>query len=130
MNDIKKNRQILERALAEWRKVQTLKREKTSISKFADYLGYSQQAVSFWLNGDNEISEQAILKILPKLSELLGLEIYDELNLDRPDVIKNYVNENWNDAPLEERKRIAKIIEKYSSKPIPNGTESKSTPKP
>jgi transcriptional regulator with XRE-family HTH domain len=130
MNDTKKNRQILERALAEWRKVQTLKREKTSISKFADYLGYSQQAVSFWLNGDNEISEQAILKILPKLSELLGLEIYDELNLDRPDVIKNYVNENWNDAPLEERKRIAKIIEKYSSKPIPNGTESKSTPKP
>jgi len=130
MNNAKKNQQILERALAEWRKIQTLKREKTSISKFADYLGYSQQAVSFWLNGDNEISEQAILKMLPKLSELLGLEIYDELNLERPDIIQNYVNENWNDAPVEEKKRIAKIIEKYSKKPIPNGTEAKHTPKP
>ena len=130
MTNLDKAPTILDQAFAEWRKRETLKRGKTSISKFADYLGYSQQAVSFWLNRDRKISEDAVLEMLPKLSELLGEEVYDELEVPRPDKLYEYVTSNWNDAPVEEKKRIAKIIEKYSKKPIPNGTEAKHTPKP
>jgi transcriptional regulator with XRE-family HTH domain len=121
---------ILEKALAEWRKKQTLRKEKTSVSEFANFIEYSQTTVSLWLNGDREITEKALLEILPKLIELLGEDICDELEIPRPDVLYGYVSENWNEAPIEERKRIAKIIEKYSNKPIPNGKEAKHTPKP
>lgn len=121
---------ILEKALAEWRKQQTLKKGKISVTQFADYLEYSQSAVSFWLNGSRPISEEALNEILPKLIELLGDEICNELEISKPDNLYKYVSDNWNGTPIEERKRIAKIIEKYSNKPIPNGSKTKSTPKP
>lgn len=130
MANLEKAPQILEKALAEWRREQTLKKEKTSVSEFANFLNYSQTTVSLWLNGDREITEKAILEILPKLIEILGVDICDELEIPRPDTLYGYVTENWNDAPIEEKKRIAKIIEKYSKKPIPNGTEAKHTSKP
>lgn len=120
---------VLEKALAEWRKQETLKREKTSISRFADYLGYSQQAVGFWLNRDRNISEDTLISILPKLVNLLGEEIYEELEIPKPDKLYEYVKENWEETPNEERKKIAKIIEKYTKKPLPNEQETKTSPK-
>lgn len=130
MANLEKAPALLEQALAEWRKRQTLIKGKTSVSEFANFIEYSQTTVSLWLNGDREITEKALLEILPKLIELLGEDICDELGIKRPDVLYEYVSKNWNEAPIEERKRIAKILEKYSKKPIPNGREAKQTPKP
>ena len=129
MANLNKAPKLLEIALAEWRKRQTLTKGKTSVSEFANFLNYSQTTVSLWLNGDREISEEALLAILSKLTELLGYEIYDELEIPRPDALYEYVNENWKNAPLEERIKVAKIIRKYSNKPLPNETETKPAPK-
>lgn len=129
MTNLEKAPKVLEQALAEWRKQETLRKGKTSVSKFADFLDYSQTAVSLWLNGDRGISEEAILAILPKLAELLGVEVYDELEVPRPDKIYEYVTDNWNKAPIEEQERIAKIISKYSKKPLPNENQKNSPSK-
>lgn len=121
---------ILEKALAEWRKQETLKKGKTSISKFAEYLGYSQQAVGFWLNRDRNISEEALFTILPKLESLLGIEVYDELEIERPDKLLEFIKGNWNKTPQEEKTKIAKIIEKYSKASTKNETEPNPKPAP
>lgn len=125
MANLNKALPILERGLAEWRKQETLRRGKTSVSKFADFLEYSQTTVSMWLNKDRDISEEVLMKILPKLSEILGVEIYDELEIERPDALYQYVIGNWKDTPKEEQERIAKIIEKETKRPIPNEPKTK-----
>ena len=104
---------ILERALAEWRKRETLKRGKTSIRKFAEYLGYSQAIVGFWLNKNQKISENAIKNIAPKLAELLGDEIYTELEIEKPNIYKDYVIKNWEKLPEKKQKEIFETVKKY-----------------
>lgn len=129
MANLKKAPEILENALAEWRKQQTLKKDKTSVSEFANFLEYSQTTVSLWLNGDREISEEAILFIIPKLEKLLGIEVYDELEIERPDQLLEFIKGNWNKTPQEEKAKIAKIVEKYSKTSKANETEPKPAPK-
>jgi transcriptional regulator with XRE-family HTH domain len=129
MSKIVKAQAFLEKALAEWRKQETLKKGKTSVSKFADFLNYSQTAVSLWLNGDRNISEEALMEILPKLAELLGMEIYDELEIQRPNLLYQYVARHWKNLPPEEQKRVGKTISKYTDDPLPNDTEAQPTTK-
>ncbi|MBI2331701.1 MAG: hypothetical protein HYU84_06005 [Chloroflexi bacterium] len=129
MPNLEKAPELLDQAFAEWRKQETLKRGKTSIGKFAEFLGYSPAAVGFWLNRDRPISEEALITILPKLAELLGEEIYNKLDIPKPDKLFEYVSKNWDEAPIEERQRIAKIIQKYTNTPIPNDTRPKPSPK-
>lgn len=107
---------ILEKALAEWRKQQTLKREKISISKFADFLGYSQQAVNFWLNRDRPVSEEAIIRIAPKLAELLGTEIYTILELPEPKINLKYLESIWGNLSPKDREKLRKEAEKIVKK--------------
>lgn len=116
MSNTEKTREILERAFAEWRKLQTLKKGKTSIGEFGKYLGYSQQAVSFWLNKTYPISNEAKLKLAPKFAELLGIEIYKELNLPEPEESLEYIKENWNEFTEEEKEILQKQAEKFVRK--------------
>ncbi len=129
MSKLEKAPALLEQAFAEWRKQETLRRESTSISKFAEFLGYSRAIVGFWLNRDRPISEDALISILPKLAELLGMEIYDELEIPRPNFLHQYVSTHWEKLPPEEQRRIAKTIAKYTSDPLPNDTEAQPAPK-
>lgn len=123
MTDPKTARSVLERALAEWRKRETLNKQKTSLPFFAKYLGYSRPAVSLWLNGDKDISEDALLHMLPKIASLLGLEIYDELEIERPNLLLEYANRHWNNVPLKEQQKIAALISKHTDEPLPNDTQ-------
>lgn len=107
---------VLEKALAEWRKRETLKRGKTSIRKFAEYLGYSQALVGFWINKNQKISEKALITIAPKLEELLGDEIYKELEIPKPNIYKEYVIKNWENLPDKEQKKIFEIVKKHQTK--------------
>jgi uncharacterized membrane-anchored protein YjiN (DUF445 family) len=127
MYNLDKAPDILDRAFAEWKKVETLKREKTSVSRFADFLGYSQQSVNFWLHRDRKISEEALITILPKLAELLGENIYDELNVEKPDHLLNYVTNNWKKTSKDKKEKIAKLIEEDTKRPIPNEPRTKLT---
>lgn len=107
-----KAHEILEKAFAEWRKKQTLKREKISVEEFGKYLGYSQQAVNFWLNKDRPVGENALTKIAPKLAELLGNEIYKILELPEPEENLIYIESVWDKLSPEEQRIIRNQTEK------------------
>lgn len=127
MPNLDKALNILEKALAEWRKQQTLKQGKISVTAFAEYLGYSQQIVNFWLNKDQPISENAITKIAPKLAELLSNEIYTELEIEKPDILYNYIKDNWKNISKDKKDKIVKVINDQTGKPIPNEQKTKPT---
>jgi len=116
MAHLEKAIQVLEEALAEWRKQQSLQRGKTSVSEFANYLNYSQTAVSLWLNKDREIGEDALIKIAPKLAKLLGNRIYKTLALPQPEENLEYIKNNWNEFSPEEREIMRKQAEKIIKK--------------
>lgn len=61
------------------------------------------------------------------LVEKFGDEVYEVLERDPVDVLFLYVQDNWNDAPPKEQKRIAEIIAKHSNKPLPNDTETRTS---
>jgi transcriptional regulator with XRE-family HTH domain len=114
MNNTEKTREILEKAFAEWRKLQTLKKGKISVSEFGKYLGYSQQAISFWLNKTYPISKEAKLKMAPKFAELLGNEIYEILELPMPDESKTELDNIWENLSNEKKNEILKIAKKFT----------------
>ena len=68
----------------------------SSITNFADYLGFSQPMVSGWLNGRNKPSA----KSLPRLAEKLGNGIYEALDL-RP--VDPKIILDWLSPDLQER---------------------------
>lgn len=107
---------LLEQALAEWRKQQTLKRESTSLSQFAVFLGYSRPIVSLWMTeGNNRYpSKETIKTIAPKLAEILGSEVYDTLDLPRPDPDLQKINELWPHLPKNAQAQILKLGEKFA----------------
>jgi len=107
---------LLEQALAEWRKQQTLKRKSASLSQFAVFLGYSRPIVSLWMTeGNNRYpSKESIKTIAPKLAEILGLEVYDTLDIPRPDPDLQKINELWPQLPENAREKILKLGEKFA----------------
>jgi transcriptional regulator with XRE-family HTH domain len=115
MPDLNKAPTILEKALAEWRKRQTLRKGKISVAEFADFLNYSRSLVGFWLNGDRSVSESALISILPKLADLLGLEVYDELNIPRPDPYLQSINSSWERIPPDKQLQLAEDAKRYEA---------------
>jgi len=106
---------LLEQALAEWRKQETLKRGSTSLAQFAKYLGYSRPIVWLWISEDNDRypSKATIEKIAPKLADLLGLEVYDQLNLPRPDPLLEFIISKVDQLTDEQRQSMTDLLEKY-----------------
>jgi hypothetical protein len=114
----------------EWEKNQ--QKRRSSISAFARWLSENssnteikQQNVDSWING-----------VIPKdykyvvaLAEKLGNEIYDILEIDRPNILHLYASRNWEKLPPKIQLELSKIIAKYSTEPIPNEATENSTTK-
>ena len=62
-------------------------------------------------------------KYLLVLEEKLGKEIYEILDIPRPNPLYQYVATHWKNLPAEEQERVSKIISKYTNDPLPNDTE-------
>lgn len=113
----------LDRKFLEW---QTNEGESKNVSEFADYLDVNRSLLSFWMNGAREPNEENLIKIAFKL----GFEIYDILEIKRPNILHLYAQRNWDKAPKKVQQELAKIISKYTDEPIPDETREKQTTKP
>jgi transcriptional regulator with XRE-family HTH domain len=102
----------LENKYLEW---QTKKGERKTISEFADYLDVNRSLLSFWMNGARIPNEENIIKI----AEKLGFEIYDVLDMERPNPLHFYVDRNWHKLPPQEQRKIAELISKHTNEPLP-----------
>ena len=121
---------VLEKALIEWRRRQTIARANTSIHTFAKYLGLvSHVTILAWLDKKTEPRIENVNYILPRLEELLGPSVYDDLGLARPsstDPLLSAIIQNWDQLSLEAQQQISNQIAAYlSQKPAlnPNPTD-------
>lgn len=101
-------RQFLELKFLEW---QQESGGRKTVLEFAKHLGVSQQSVSNWWNGDR-VPEGANVQ---KLAKRLGLEVYDVLNLPRPDADLHYLTREWDNLPPDVRRALREQAEKYAT---------------
>lgn len=90
-------------ALIEWRNRQTQNRASVSLNAFAAYLGVSRPIVNRWLNENNDPSFGSLVAIAPKLAELLGPSVYDDLGLARPDKRLAELKVQYDQVPPEHK---------------------------
>lgn len=114
---------LLERAFLEYRIRQTRHRLSVSLNSFANYLDFSPPIVNLWLNGSRLPTQGNVERIIPKLVELLDLEVYDFLGLPRPDPDLQRLSQVWPRIPKEYRQELADQGEKYAAE---NGSDSAS----
>jgi len=74
--------------------------QRKTLEDFADYLGISRPLLSFWINGKRVPNEENIEKI----SLRFGNEIYDVLDLPRPNPYLQKLNRIWEFIPEEAEK--------------------------
>jgi hypothetical protein len=101
----------------------------TAFSKWLSDNSYQtiikQQLVSDWIKGKYKPSEEKYLLVL---EEKLGKEIYEILDISRPDDLYQYLIANWKNLSKEKREQINKIIEEEKIS-LPNETRTRSTTK-
>jgi hypothetical protein len=106
---------LLDRAFLEYRIRQTRQRLSVSLNSFANYLDFSAPIVNLWLVGKRSPTQGNVERIIPKLVELLDLEVYDVLDLPRPDPNLRRLNRVWPQIPLEYQQKLAEDAERYST---------------
>ncbi|MFA5874741.1 MAG: hypothetical protein WC832_12350 [Anaerolineales bacterium] len=111
----------------EYRIRQTRHRLSVSLNSFANYLDFSPPIVNLWLNGSRLPTQGNVERIIPKLVELLDLEVYDSLGLPRPDPDLQRLSQVWPRIPKEYRQELANQGEKYAAE---NGSDSAASQSP
>ena len=106
---------LLERVFLEYRIRQTRQRLSVSLNSFANFLEFSPPIVNLWLNGSRIPTQGNVERIIPKLVEILGLEVYDLLGLPRPDPDLLRLSQAWPHIPKEYRQELADQGEKYAA---------------
>jgi transcriptional regulator with XRE-family HTH domain len=119
--------ELLEQKFLEW---QMEKGERKTLYEFANYLGVSHGTISFWINGVKKPSDSNI----EKLAELFGNEIYDALDLPRPNPYLQKLNRLWQFIPEEIQKKFSDEADKYETQNtidrVPKTSKRRKTSKP
>jgi len=102
--------QFLERKFLEWQKT---KGGRRTAKEFATWLGVPSSTLSTWWSNKSTPTDE---KFIRKLSDKLGLEVYDVLGLPRPDADLHYLQQAWENIPAAARRAIREQAEKYQKK--------------
>lgn len=103
------------RKFVEW---QAKEGRRKTIEDFASYLGTSRPLVNMWMNGNKKPGRENI----NILAELFGNEIYDVLNLPRPNPYLQKLNRLWEFIPEEIQKRFSDEVYYVYNAPHRGGT--------
>ena len=83
--------------------------QRITLDKFADYLGVKRPILSLWLSGKNKPS----LDSVKRLSEKLGNEIYDVLQLPNRNQYLQRIYDAFENIPPEKQQKLAEEAEEY-----------------
>lgn len=97
---------FLEKKFLEW---QIKQGRRTTLREFSEYLGVSRAAISLWLNGDR-LPDQINIQ---KLAEMFGYDIYDALDLPRPNPYLQKINKVFERLSPEHQQKLAEMAERY-----------------
>lgn len=101
----------LDKKYLEW---QTQEEESKTVIEFADYLDVNRSLLSYWMNGKRTPNAENCEKISLKL----GNEIYDVLEIPRPNPYLQNLNRRWEFLPEEVQKKFSDEAEKYETQNI------------
>jgi transcriptional regulator with XRE-family HTH domain len=97
---------LLERKFLEW---QIEIGERKSQAEFAKLIGVSRASLTMWMNGDHLPERDNVHKV----AKVLGNEVYDVLNLPRPNPYLQQINQIFERLSPEHQKRLAEMAERY-----------------
>jgi transcriptional regulator with XRE-family HTH domain len=106
---------LLDKAFLEYRIKQTRQRLSVSLNSFASFLDFSPPIVNMWLSGNRLPSQANVERLIPKMVELLDLEVYDILGLPRPDQNLQRLTQAWPHIPVPFQQMLAEQAEKYAA---------------
>jgi transcriptional regulator with XRE-family HTH domain len=98
----------LEHQFLDWQRKEG---ERRTVEEFATWLGVSRGTFNKWLNGDRKPDGESIAI----LAEKLGVEIYDVLDVPRPDPELQAIIRNWARIPAEKRRRLHDDAGRYAT---------------
>ena len=84
---------------------------RKTLEEFAAYVGVSRPLINMWMNGNQKPGAENI----KLMGELFGSEIYDVLELPRPNPHLQKINRLWEFLPEEIQIKLAKETEKYET---------------
>jgi len=84
---------------------------RKTLEEFAAYVGVSRPLINMWMNGNQKPGAENI----KLLGDLFGNEIYDALDLPRPNPHLQKINRLWEFLPEEIQIKLAKETEKYET---------------
>ena len=85
--------------------------KRTSLDKFAEYIGVSRPLISYWLKGTIPSLENVQI-----LANKFGPEVYDVLGLPRPNPYLQKINRIFERLSPEQQKKLAEDAERYEAK--------------
>ncbi len=85
--------------------------QRITLDKFAEHLGVKRPILSLWLSGKNKPS----LDSVRLLSEKFGNEIYEVLELPRPNPLLQRLSEIWEKIPSEKQRQLVEDAELYET---------------
>lgn len=103
-------RQFTNKKFLEW---QNQMGARKTITAFANYIGIPQPTVSLWLNGSRLPKSNEEIE---KISSIWGLDVYDALQVERPDEYLYKLKKVWKDLSTEKRRAISEEAAEYAKK--------------
>ena len=110
---------LLDKAFLEFRIRQTREMLSVSLNSFAGFMEFSPTIISLWLKGKKVPSDANMERIIPKLVELIGPDVYDVLDLPKPDLDLKRLTDVWERIPETSRRILADLAEKYAAESEP-----------
>lgn len=99
----------IENAYIDWQKQEGGRR---SVTEFAELLGFPQPTVTNWMNGKRSPSPDNAFQIALKLKTL---EVYDALELERPDEDLFWVQANWELLDDGQKARVVEMMQEVKT---------------
>lgn len=89
---------------------------------FSEHVGMDNVYLNKIYNGKRKAGEKTIQQLANYFNDP---RFYDAGNIDRPEPLLNYTRRNWGSVPDEDKKKIAAVISKHTTEPIPNDERTK-----
>ena len=84
--------------------------KRKTIDEFAAYLGISRPLLNMWMNGNKPKPGTANIKLL---NEIFGPEIYDVIDMPRPNSHLQKLSKIWENIPPEKQQLLVEEAERY-----------------
>jgi len=86
--------------------------KRKTLEEFSAYIGVSRPLLNMWMNGTKK---KPGIENVKMLSEIFGVEIYDILEIPRPNPYLQKINRLWEHLPEDIQKRLAEEAEVYET---------------